>query len=161
MRATYLDLREGDCLLYGQSDLFGALTCLKTWSDTAHVEIYAGAGYSVASRNGKGVGRYFTRYDQLLHVLRPKTEFNHDAAQGWFYREACGQKYDWLGLLCFTLAVKQGAPDKMFCSEFAAKYYRAGGFDPFHPGWHADKIAPGNFLMSPAFDWFWSAPPRA
>lgn len=149
------DLLPGDCLLYGPKDLFGYVTCLKTWSPDCHVEIYKGAGNSVASRNGIGVNIYPFRRAQLNRILRPKAIMDLDSAMKWFYAKAQGQAYDWLGLLCFMMAVRHGSPKKMFCSEFATRFYRQAGINPFHPSFDADKIAPGNFLMSPLFEWVW------
>jgi hypothetical protein len=79
-----------------------------------------------------------------------------DAGKIWFFKEANGQKYDWLGLLCFTLAVKQGSPHKMFCSEFATRFDRACGFNAVHPEYDADLVAPGTFLALPDFDHVWT-----
>lgn len=115
---------------------------------------------SVASRNGLGVNLYPFRRDGLAYVLRPLETYGPlsvDNAQSWFFRKAQGQSYDWLGLMCFTLAVKQGSPDKMFCSEFAARWYRAGGLRPFAEDYDADLIAPAQFLQSPAFEPVWKA----
>jgi hypothetical protein len=57
--------------------------------------------------------------------------------------------------MCFFLAVRQGSPKKQFCSEFATRFDRKAGLQSFNPEWDADKVAPGNFLMSPAFDIVW------
>lgn len=150
------ELLPGDCLLYNADTLLDLAIRVKTWSPVAHVEVYIGDGLSVASRNGVGVNKYALRKQGITYVLRPNQAFDQAAALKWFYSNAKGERYDWLGLLCFTLAVAQGSPNKMFCSEFALRYYRAGGLNPLHPQWDADKTAPGNFLMSPAFDWIYS-----
>ena len=148
-------LRPGDALIYGPSDLLGWLICVKTWSwDACHIEVYAGEGQSVASRNGIGVRKYDFRREQLAYVARPNEPFMSADALRWF-EGVNGQAYDWKGLLCFTLAVRQGSPNKMFCSEFATRFYRHAMIDAVNPKWDADKVAPGNFLMSPAFDWIW------
>lgn len=146
----------GDHLIYGSSgDLISLAISVKTWSPAVHIEIYAGGMQSVASRNGIGVNLYPYRDKQLIAILRPNIPFNFAKGMNWFYSEAKGQGYDWLGLFCFTLAVKQGSPNKMFCSEFATRFDRECGLHSFHPNWDADKVAPGSFLMSPAFDWVW------
>lgn len=145
-------LQRGDCLLYNSSDLIDLAIRVKTWSPVAHCEAYVGSGLSVASRNGIGVGCYQFRRDGLRYVLRPRGAFVMESAMTWF-KGVRGQAYDWLGLLCFTLAVKQGSHNKQFCSEFLKRWYEAGGFFPLHRSWDADKTAPGNFLMSPNFDW--------
>ncbi len=148
-----MNLEPGDCLLYGPSAWYDRVIEVKTWSHVVHCEAYIGNGMSVASRNGVGVNSYELRKDDLAHVLRPHPDFKFDAAMKWFREKARGQKYDWLGLLCFTLAVNHGSKDRMFCSEFLTRWYRVGGVNAFHPGFDADKVAPGNFLMSPVFDW--------
>src|SRR5690242_19153096 len=103
------ELQPGDCLLYWGNSLFEWAIALKTWSKVAHVEIYRGEAKSVASRNGIGVGKYPLRTEGLSWVLRPETVLSIGMADSWFFRVQ-GQKYDWLGLLCFTLAVRQGSP---------------------------------------------------
>lgn len=147
-------LEQGDCLLYKPSSLFGVIIAVKTWTWTSHTEVYAGDDMTFASR-WEGVNQYSFDPESLGYVLRPKGPLNFQASKDWFYRSARGQKYDWLGLLCFTLAVKQGAPDRMFCSEFATRFYRAGGFGPFAAWEDADHIAPAQFLQSTEFDMIW------
>lgn len=147
-------LQPGDCLLYRPSGFFGWLIALKTWNRISHVEIYAGNGLSVASRDGVGVGMYKTRYDGLAMVRRSEKPLNLAAATAFFAR-VDGQKYDWKGILCFTLAVAQGARDKMFCSEFATRWYRAAGL-PLFGNYDADHIAPAQFLMTELLQEIWS-----
>jgi hypothetical protein len=128
---------------------------LKTWSDVAHIEVFAGDPiapghlYSTASRSA-GVDLYPFRSDGLVYVLRP-SQWDEAEADKYFQRIARGQKYDWLGLLCFTLAVHQGSFHKMFCSEYARNLDRAAGCPSFAETWPGDKTAPGSYLMSPAF----------
>lgn len=155
------DLRHGDHLLYGRSgSIFDWIVSVKTWSKAVHIEIYAGDGMSMASRNKLGVNLYGFRREQLICVLRPKllgASTIFERGFRWFSEIARGQKYDWMGLLCFTLAVRQGSPDRMFCSEFANNFDRVCGLGAFASDWPGDMTAPGNFLMSPAFDKIWSA----
>lgn len=148
-------LKPGDCLLYRPSGFFGRIIAIKTWNRISHVEIYAGKGQSVASRDGIGIDIYPFRSKGLGYILRPTHKINMKKAMYWFYREARGQKYDWKGLLVFALAVKQGAMDRMFCSEFATRFYRKGKIRPFAENYNADMIAPANFLMSPSFHEIW------
>jgi hypothetical protein len=148
-------LNPGDCLLYSPSDFFGLVIAIKTYNWISHVEVYAGDKTSVASRDGMGVNKYAYRSLQLAMVLRPNGPFNFGKAMGWFNSIAKGQKYDWKGLLCFTLAVKQGSKDRMFCSEFATNFYRAGGFEPFQPDYLADLVAPAQFRETAAFIKIW------
>ncbi len=152
-----IPLLQGDCLLYNTPwDFVDFLIRVKTWSPVAHVEIYRGNEQSFASRNGIGVNAYPLRLEGLVAVLRPHSVSDWSKAEDWFFRVAQGQKYDWLGLMCFTLAVKRGSQNRMFCSEFSTRFYRQAKTHAFNPHWDADKIAPGNNLMSPAFDWAWT-----
>jgi len=159
------DLLPGDCLLYSPNGFFGFVIAVKSWTWISHVGIYAGEGMSVASRDGIGVNRYPMRTAQLAWVRRPHSQIDFNRGMAWFnqpydpvkHTGIRGQGYDWLGLLCFTLAVRQGSPDKAFCSEFATRFYRECQFDPFNPDVDADHVAPAEFWESPAFDTIWRA----
>lgn len=147
-------LRPGDCLLYSPTGIFGLIISLKTWHKIAHVEVYIGEGWAAASRDGKGVGIYPLRTSQLCCILRPKDKFDINSALLW-YLTVRGQKYDWFGLLRFawrSKVVPNSLDNRMFCSEFVTRFYRAGDFDPFSPETDADEIAPFQFLTSPEFD---------
>lgn len=139
--------KKGDLLLYGPRTIWDRLVCVKTWSQVSHCEVYAGPGETLAARPGTGVNRYGLLINELMEVLRPPLSFEFDTAMKWF-ETVRGQRYDWLGLLCFILAVKQGSPTKQFCSEFATNFYRAGAFEPFQPQDSADRVAPGTFCYS-------------
>lgn len=160
------NLIPGDCLLYGRTPFlkspigwfFGLVINIKTWSRFSHVEIYAGNKTSMASRDGVGVGFYPLRKDQLLKVRRPSDK-DFDYPKGVkFSLLSDGQKYDWLGLLCFTYAVHSGSKDKQFCSEFATRFYRKAGLEPFNPEVDADHVAPAQFDQSPALRTVWKKP---
>lgn len=151
-----MDLRVGDCLIYFTPSLFGWLTAIKTWSKVSHCEVYAGQGMSLASRNGIGVNRYPYRSDGLVCVRRPIGVLDIESANNWFEAEARFQRYDWLGLFCFTLAAKHGHPRKMFCSEFATRWYRHASIQPFDPDWDADRVSPSMFLQTPVFETVWT-----
>lgn len=136
------DLLPGDCLLYTPSSLFGAIIKLKTWHSIAHVEVFAGAATSWASRDGKGVSRYPWRNTELAYILRPCVHLDLPAANAWA-TSIIGTPYGWLELLNFVgLSVEKKG---MFCSQFVAEYYR-------HAGWHlfpedrAAQVAPFEFL---------------
>lgn len=149
-----LALQPGDVLLYSGKTLFSRIIKIKTWSDFSHVEVYVGEGESVASRNGIGVGLYPIRTDDLRAILRPRVPFDVASAMKWF-ATVDGQKYDWTGLLAFTWAKWQGHENtKQFCSEFATRFLRCGGCDPFN-NYDADGIAPGEFLKSPVLAILW------
>jgi hypothetical protein len=155
MRFDTSELKPGDCLCYSPKGFFGWLTAIKTWNSVAHVEVYAARGLSVASRNGIGVNAYPFRHSQLCYVLRPNEDFDFEMAYSWFAHHAVGQKYDWLGLLCFASIRKHGDRNKMFCSEFATKFYAAGGFHPFRAQYPADHISPAQFIQSGDFEVIW------
>lgn len=159
-------LLPGDCLLYSRTPFltsrlgwfFGLVINIKTWSRFSHVEIYAGNGMSFASRDGVGVGLYPLRREQLAKVRRPSAlDYDHSKGVKWFSR-AEGQDYDWKGLLCFTLAVAQGAKDRQFCSEFATRFYRKAGLEPFNPEVDADRIAPAQFDQTAKLRTVWKSP---
>lgn len=150
-----LRLTPGDTMLYYSKDsLVDRIIAIKTWTYVSHIEIYVGyfehegqlGHWSVASRNGIGVGLYKTRWDDLVCVREPRPDGNLNAAMRWFWTKANGQGYDWKGLLCFSLAVKQGSHDKMFCSEFATRWYRFFERPQFDNDWDADRTPPMFYL---------------
>jgi hypothetical protein len=47
--------------------------------------------------------------------------------------------------------------ERQICSSFAARWYRAAGVKAFNDAEDADKIAPFQFAVSPAFDVIWRA----
>jgi len=156
------ELLPGDTFIYGRAEIYDLAICIKTWCwDACHVEIYAGDGMSMASRNGKGVNLYPFRREQLTYVRRPNMTFNYANGRKWFNDVARGQKYDWLGLLCFTLAVKQGSPNKMFCSEFWKNFFHETGLDVIAPEWSADATAPAQCRHTPVLTTIWQAQPFA
>jgi hypothetical protein len=147
-------LQPSDCLLYKPKGFFGWVIAIKTWHAIAHCECYIGDGKSVASRDGIGVGEFPLRTTELAYVLRPNRPFELKLAYDWFSRKARGQGYDWAGLLRFAWRApvdKLRFNNKQFCSEFCARFYRAGGLDPFN-GEDADAVAPCTFKLSPVFD---------
>lgn len=143
-------VHPGDCLLYRPETFTDWVVAVKTWCTKAiHCEIYLGNEQTLASRPGLGVAIYKFRESGLSCVRRPNVWLNqvHHLDLAWFYSTANGQKYDWLGLLCFTLAVKQGAKDRMFCSEFCVRQYREWGVELFNPECDADTISPAQFYQ--------------
>lgn len=157
-----IDLKPGDHLLYFENSIVDWVIAVKTWTiGASHIEVFDGATgrppmfqrMSLASRNGIGVGRYPFRRDGLTYVLRPKV-WDHAAATEWF-KTVDGEAYDWVGLLCFSLAVKQGSLNKMFCSEFAKRMDDRAGCPSFSAWWDADRTPPSLTLSSPAFDMMW------
>lgn len=143
-------LKPGDALLYAPSSIFGWVIAVKTGSKRSHMEIYAGNGMSVASRDGIGVGKFPLRTANLAAIFRPPAQYNHRESMTWF-ETVNGQKYDWKGLLVTTLAVNQGSLDRMFCSEYATRHYRRGNVEPFQKEFDADRVVPMFYELSSQF----------
>lgn len=145
-------LEPGDVLLYSRRrSLVGLIISTKTWSIFTHVEVYVGQGKVVASRNGIGVGCYSFDPDGLAAVRRPIAPFYESEAMDWF-EKVNGQGYDWLGLLSFFAAKHSDhAGTRQFCSEFATRFLRHGGVEPFQLDTDADAVPPSYFAVSPAF----------
>lgn len=153
-------LQPGDALGYRSHGFYGLLQAIKTWERAVgHIEVYVGENKTVGSRWPKGVRVYDFDTEDLTRVWRPVGGVDVDTAQKWFYGHAEGQKYDLLGQLVFYLAIHHGSRRRMWCSEFATRWYRAGRFQPFAPDWDADKTAPATFMVPPpkVFDLVWKA----
>ncbi len=153
-------MKPGDVLLYKPKGFYGWLISIKTWHAVAHVEVYAGGGKSVASRDGIGVGLYGVRYSELLEIRRPTfvspfARFDNDRARLIFDRKYRGQGYDYLGLLRFAWRsrfVPDSFDNRQFCSEVATRYLRDGwpkGEPDLFGGEDADAIAPFQFQLTP------------
>lgn len=141
----------GDCLLYNwKRSLFSFIIGIKTWHTISHCEVYAGSSESFASRDGEGVNWYPFRFDNLSYILRPPANFNYGKSRIWF-NTVRGQGYDYLGLLRFAWASGYdplGKNNKMFCSEFLARFYNKGDWYLFNNE-PPDSIAPFQFLLAP------------
>ena len=147
-------LRPGDVMLYRPNSLFGRLIAVKSWHPFSHVEIAIAPGKAVASRDLRGVNEYDTRWSELSMVRRPVEPFDLTKAMEYF-QTVKGQPYDVWGLLRFFGRGKESM-DKQFCSEFATRFYRAGGLDPFD-GTPADHIPPGWFSsVADGFKTIWT-----
>lgn len=147
-------LQKGDILLYAGKGFAARVIQMKTWSRISHCEIYVGDNTSFASRDGIGVGAYPLRTEGLAAVMRPREPLDLVAGSLWF-QTVNGQKYDWLGLLAFASAKFQGRDNnRMFCSEFLARFIRRCGLNIFN-GYDADGIAPGEFLKSDLLERVW------
>jgi hypothetical protein len=139
-------LKAGDVLLYKPKGLFGWFIRVKTWHAVAHVECYIGDGFSVASRDGIGVGKYPLRTSELVTVCRPidAVVLNWPRALAWFDRQK-GTRYGWIDLLQF--AGLNVDADGIVCSPFIARFCRMLGYDPFN-GEDPQKVAPFEFALS-------------
>ena len=152
-------LQPGDTLLYFDGgSMVDWLIAVKTGGKVAHIELYAGEGMAQASRNGIGVNCYALRLEGLVCVRRPIGGIDWAGGEVWFNQVARFQKYDFKGLLCFYLAVKQGSPKKMFCSEFALRRKRASSFQPFNPDQDADATSPLDFWKTGREETVWQCP---
>ena len=141
--------QPGDILLFNRTSPFNWIIRVKTWSRYTHVEVHDGQGTTFAARNGQGCGEYLQDLEGLALVLRPPVgAFDRIAARKWFYgQHIYRQGYDWVGLLNFMYARAAGRRNgKMFCSEFATRYLRSGGFGVF-PRTDADTVAPCDFNL--------------
>ena len=153
-------LRPGDCCLYAGREGLARIVQLKTWQRVSHCETYVGHDHVVAARPHTGVDYYRFERAGLCHILRPPVAgFRLPMALTWFHDRAQGQRYDWWGLLRFAwraaIVSQRIAENKMFCSEFLTRFYRAGGLDPF-PGEDADTISPHRFQRSVGFADVWT-----
>lgn len=157
-------LQPGDVCLFNRNSFFNLLIKIKTWSRFTHCEIATelpgphGGLVMAASRNGQGCGLYALDSRGLDVILRPNTHasFDNTRALQWFLANRVHEQgYDYLGLINFTYARLVGADNgKMFCSEFATRFLRQGGLDPFPRG-NADAIAPSQFWTAYCFDLVW------
>jgi hypothetical protein len=147
----------GDCLIYRPSSFFGWVISIKTWHfNASHCEMYAGNGSSFAARSS-GVNLYPFRRDKLAYVLRPAPPFDFFKAENWFYKNARGQGYDWLGVFSvFTTLSKHGNPRRQWCSELLHRLCREGGSNPFSDLVDADTVAPFQFLTARPLQLVWS-----
>jgi hypothetical protein len=145
-------LKPGDALLYSSEDPVDWVFEHVTGGPVAHIEGYLGDNESVASRNGRGVGKYALRMDGLAAVLRPNQAFNFTNAMTWF-ETVNGDDYDWQDLLpdFFTDGLQVTA-NRLFCSAFMTLWYAEGGFAAISPNWPANKVDPVDFLKTPALE---------
>ena len=151
-------LRPGMLLGYRSSSLFGKIIAAKTWMDISHVEVYLGDGVSAGAR-WEGVNTYPVREDKYLCVvLEPMEPFDFERAKVWFYSEAQGLNYDLWGMRIFYRLIGSTNPNRMWCSEFVAEFYRHGGFDPFNPNLSSDRISPAQFLQTGKMNTVWHDP---
>ncbi len=156
---TVSDLRPGDIMLYRPKGVIGWLIASRTWSNWAHVEVYIGGGWSVASRDGVGVAQYPVRFSELGKVLRPIETPNFERGMDWFHAVADGQKYDYLAILRFLLPhfIKRDLDwDRQICSSLAVRFLRNCGINVVATDADADLVAPSDIAKSPATTLVWS-----
>lgn len=160
-------LLPGDVFLFSRKSTFNLIISIKTWSRFTHVEVVCATATephvgTAAARNGVGVGLYPLDLHGLALVLRPQSivgTWDQAKAMQWYQgNHIGGQAYDWIGLLNFTYArLASENNHAQFCSEFATRFLRAGGVDPF-PEADADTISPRDFSITPALRVIWRSP---
>lgn len=150
-------LMPGDCIV-DMPDWWNPIDdiiSLKTWTKCCHTRVYVG-GDKVVQAILKGVNIYPFEVNGIGGVLEPTFPFDLPAALGWFYSRAQGQKYDvWSLFKFYSWGRSQSNPKAMICSEFATRFYRAGGGVPFNPDADADMISPAQFCQTSAFRFKW------
>jgi len=150
-------LKPGDFeLFFTEHDPVDTLIGIKTGMWIAHIEIDAGNGQSLASRNGIGVNIFPRRTSGLVCVRGPIEPFNFNAGLDWFNTKAKGQGYDWKGLATATALTTEGEEGKMFCSEFAVNFYRACGYNPCNPSQAAWRTYPRDMWLMGTFETKWA-----
>jgi len=150
-------LKPGDVLLYFTHDFIDDVIAEKTGKPVGHIEVYAGDGKSMASRNGIGVNVYPLRLDGLICVRRPDGELDFATGMDWFNTVANGQGYDFEGLLTFACITTHGHEGQMFCSEFALNFFRACGFQPFNSDQPSYETSPRDFWICGRLETIWSS----
>lgn len=148
-------LAPGDLLLYDRPSFLGTAIKFKTWSDVSHVELVVDTTKSISARQ-EGVNEFPIDLHGLRYVLRPTVPILLRDGLDWFYREAQGQKYDYIGLFAFFVAKLRGKENEaQFCSEICARILKKCNVHLLHPTKDADTYAPSTFKDSPLVDFAW------
>ncbi len=152
-------LLPGDLMLYRPEGLVGWLIASRTFSNWSHVEVYGGDGWTLASRNGIGVGRYPVQWARLGKVLRPCLPVQMASGLRWFDAVADGQRYDWWAIVRFCLPhiiTRDLDLKRQICSAFAVRFLRHCGVDVVAKDADADLIAPSDIAKSATCAVMWS-----
>lgn len=144
------DLKAGDILLYFTEDTADKLIA---WDEgetgdklaVGHVEVYAGNGFSWASRNGIGVNLYPFRQDGLVEVRSLVASFDVAAASAYF-ATVKGAPYGWRDNLA-DIGIRLGG-NGLNCSHFATLITNAGRCPQFDESFPAQEIKPRDFQLS-------------
>lgn len=154
-------IKPGDILLYDRDGLMNKLIKFKRGEKYSHVAIASYPNNILEAVQGQTLGEKPIRLDGLKAIYRHHVPVDFDAGYEWFELEAKGQKYDWLGLLSFALASFQGrANNKMFCSEFVARFFAKIGSPLFAVDMDADAVSPGMIPYSHAVHAVWIHPDK-
>jgi hypothetical protein len=104
----------------GNTTIADKLICMRTQSDTSHVEIVID-GMKYSSYPGIGVRKDVFVNDPNLWRVYDLPEVNAQDVLS-FYDNTKGRAYDWIGVLIGQFFyVKIDDPSKFFCSEWCAK----------------------------------------
>lgn len=152
------ELQPGDVLLYGPSDPFGWLICIKTWTMLSHCEVYLGRGQALAARP-EGVNIYSERIDKYLKYVRrpimhPGTFDKESAYKS--VMQMIGAPYEIAGLFSFYLPWMHRHRATRICSSVVTAFLRGGGCEPFNPSLDADDVSPAQLWQSGKLDTVWS-----
>lgn len=151
----------GDILLYDRDGLMNAFIRFKRGEKYSHVAIASSPGHVIEAIQGKSLDERPLRFDGLKAIYRHTEPIDFEAGYRWFENEARGQKYDWIGLLSFAWAKFQGRQnDKMFCSEFVARFFAKIGKPLFSDITDADAVSPGMIPYSPFVKPVWIHPDK-
>jgi len=103
----------------GDKTIVDKLICMRTQSDTSHVEIVID-GYKYSAYPGIGVRKDIFTNDPGLWRIYDLPEVNPNDVLS-FFEQTKGRAYDWLGVLIGQFFyVKVDDPKKFFCSEWCA-----------------------------------------
>ena len=150
-------IQPGDILLYDRKGWVNKLIKFKRGEKYSHAAIASYPGYMLEAVQGKMCDEYPLRLDGLAAIYRHREdEVDFELGYEWFQQEARGQKYDWLGLLSFSFAQFQGRENnKMFCSEFVARFFAKISAPLFSTVTDADAVSPGMIPYSPRVYSIW------
>lgn len=103
-----------------------------TWSEWSHVEIVLPDGRLLGAAAPHGVQFYSMEERMAVATKAAIMHFPGDveAAMTWAQSQI-GKPYDWTGVIGLGLHRDWEEDDKWWCSEFAGKFLKEGGFDPY------------------------------
>lgn len=103
-----------------------------TWSDWSHVDLILPDGRLLAAAAPHGV-QYYSQEERLsIASAAAIMHFPCSEEQALKWAETqVGKPYDWLGVAGIGLHRDWEEDDKWFCSEFAARALKEGGFAPY------------------------------
>lgn len=134
----------GDILLYDKKGIGNTIIKFVRGEKYSHVAIASRAGKMMEARQWQRLDEVPIRTEGLAAIYRTKNQIDFEAGYHWFLTRAKGQKYDWIGLLSFKFAKLQGRNNgKMFCSEFAHRFFKKISYHLFAEDMDSDAVSPG------------------